>query len=212
MKRFATFSTPSFTCSKRTIRRGRVLQECNHAAAQLHVIVLSDGEREGEGLERRDIQVYQRVGLLVEGNHRYADQSADHGFVPGQDSTLCARPRSAVFDRGGPPSPHGYGGQPSRLSKNELAWLANRSSPMAHASEGWRRERDSNPRHRFRCSGFQDHRHRPLGHPSRLRKRTSQGLLRRGRLRLRKRTTPHLFRRQPRRYLAEDVVRSGSSR
>ena len=30
----------------------------------------------------------------------------------------------------------------------------------------WRRERDSNPRYRFRHSGFQDHRHRPLGHPS----------------------------------------------
>jgi hypothetical protein len=30
----------------------------------------------------------------------------------------------------------------------------------------WRRERDSNPRNRFRFSGFQDHRHRPLGHPS----------------------------------------------
>src|SRR5262245_26573119 len=30
----------------------------------------------------------------------------------------------------------------------------------------WRRERDSNPRHGFPYSGFQDHRHRPLGHPS----------------------------------------------
>ena len=30
----------------------------------------------------------------------------------------------------------------------------------------WRRERDSNPRNRSRFSGFQDHRHRPLGHPS----------------------------------------------
>ncbi len=28
--------------------------------------------------------------------------------------------------------------------------------------------------------GFQDHRHRPLGHPSRLRKRTTPSLLRRG--------------------------------
>jgi hypothetical protein len=44
----------------------------------------------------------------------------------------------------------------------------------------WRRERDSNPRNRFRFSGFQDHRHRPLGHPSRLRKPTSPRLLRRG--------------------------------
>ena len=31
---------------------------------------------------------------------------------------------------------------------------------------GWRRERDSNPRNPFGFSGFQDHRHRPLGHPS----------------------------------------------
>ncbi len=38
-------------------------------------------------------------------------------------------------------------------------------------SEGWRRERDSNPRNRFRFSGFQDHRHRPLGHPSALKLR-----------------------------------------
>src|SRR3954453_10666089 len=30
----------------------------------------------------------------------------------------------------------------------------------------WRRERYSNPRNRFRFSSFQDHRHRPLGHPS----------------------------------------------
>ena len=32
--------------------------------------------------------------------------------------------------------------------------------------EGWRRERDSNPRYPLRYSGFQDHRHRPLGHLS----------------------------------------------
>ena len=30
----------------------------------------------------------------------------------------------------------------------------------------WRRERDSNPRYGFPYSGFQDHRHQPLGHPS----------------------------------------------
>src|SRR5438445_12636678 len=30
----------------------------------------------------------------------------------------------------------------------------------------WRRERDSNPRYPCGYSGFQDHRHRPLGHPS----------------------------------------------
>ena len=35
-----------------------------------------------------------------------------------------------------------------------------------HEAAVWRRERDSNPRYRFRYSGFQDHRHRPLGHPS----------------------------------------------
>jgi regulatory LuxR family protein len=40
----------------------------------------------------------------------------------------------------------------------------------------WRRERDSNPRNGFPFSGFQDHRHRPLGHPSRLCKRTSLAL------------------------------------
>ena len=45
-------------------------------------------------------------------------------------------------------------------------WLASRNSLSVHAGEGWRRERDSNPRNRFRFSGFQDHRHRPLGHPS----------------------------------------------
>ena len=33
---------------------------------------------------------------------------------------------------------------------------------------GWRRGRDSNPRNRSRFSGFQDHRHRPLGHLSNL--------------------------------------------
>jgi hypothetical protein len=32
----------------------------------------------------------------------------------------------------------------------------------------WRRERDSNPRYPCGYSGFQDHRHRPLGHPSAL--------------------------------------------
>src|SRR5215467_4303554 len=42
--------------------------------------------------------------------------------------------------------------------------LPSRSSLAA--SEGWRRERDSNPRYPFGYSGFQDHRHRPLGHPS----------------------------------------------
>jgi hypothetical protein len=32
--------------------------------------------------------------------------------------------------------------------------------------KNWRRERDSNPRYPFGYSGFQDHRHRPLGHLS----------------------------------------------
>jgi hypothetical protein len=33
-------------------------------------------------------------------------------------------------------------------------------------SEGWRRERDSNPRAPFGANGFQDRRLKPLGHPS----------------------------------------------
>jgi hypothetical protein len=72
-------------------------------------------------------------------------------------------------------------GEPTFASWKFARWLANRSSLTSQASEGWRRERDSNPRYRCRYSGFQDHRHRPLGHPSRLRKRTSACLLRRGR-------------------------------
>src|SRR5206468_8392069 len=48
-----------------------------------------------------------------------------------------------------------------------FAWLADcRSQCPASVSEGWRRERDSNPRYPSGYSGFQDHRHRPLGHPS----------------------------------------------
>ncbi len=35
-----------------------------------------------------------------------------------------------------------------------------------YPAEGWRRERDSNPRYPSGYSGFQDHRHRPLGHLS----------------------------------------------
>ena len=34
------------------------------------------------------------------------------------------------------------------------------------AQTAWRRERDSNPRYGFPYSGFQDHRLKPLGHPS----------------------------------------------
>src|SRR6185503_15036558 len=37
---------------------------------------------------------------------------------------------------------------------------------MTERERGNRRERDSNPRYGFPYSGFQDHRHRPLGHPS----------------------------------------------
>src|SRR5215216_2207482 len=44
-------------------------------------------------------------------------------------------------------------------------------------SEGWRRERDSNPRNPFRFSGFQDHRHRPLGHLSALNKIAQSSIL-----------------------------------
>jgi hypothetical protein len=67
---------------------------------------------------------------------------------------------------GCPPSPFGlWWITLARL--NRIGWLANRSSRDCQASEGWRRERDSNPRNGFPFSGFQDHRHRPLGHPSR---------------------------------------------
>ena len=37
------------------------------------------------------------------------------------------------------------------------------ASALVH---NWRKERDSNPRSRFRLSGFQDRRIRPLCHPS----------------------------------------------
>src|SRR5688500_16039204 len=49
--------------------------------------------------------------------------------------------------------------QPSRVTR-----LPSRSSPQA--SEGWRRERDSNPRAPFGANGFQDRRLKPLGHLS----------------------------------------------
>ena len=45
----------------------------------------------------------------------------------------------------------------------DLRRLAFRSLPCVDV---WRRERDSNPRYPSGYSGFQDHRHRPLGHPS----------------------------------------------
>src|SRR5262245_23019843 len=57
--------------------------------------------------------------------------------------------------------------QPSRTLTRAMASLEgwpSRSSPQA--SEGWRRERDSNPRARFRANGFQDRRLKPLGHLS----------------------------------------------
>jgi hypothetical protein len=54
-------------------------------------------------------------------------------------------------------------GLPSRSSRRRCG-LPSRSSPKA--SEGWRRGRDSNPWYPSGYSGFQDHRHRPLGHPS----------------------------------------------
>lgn len=37
---------------------------------------------------------------------------------------------------------------------------------LATRPAGWRWERDSNPRDRFRPNGFQDHRDRPLCHPT----------------------------------------------
>ena len=44
--------------------------------------------------------------------------------------------------------------------------LEDRSLRPTRRRSGWRRERDSNPRNRSRYSGFQDRRHKPLGHPS----------------------------------------------
>src|SRR5918993_4068500 len=40
------------------------------------------------------------------------------------------------------------------------------STTVASVSEGWRRERDSNPRKPFDFNGFQDRRLKPLGHLS----------------------------------------------
>ena len=59
------------------------------------------------------------------------------------------------------------GFEPSRGERERAARCTRRPLPPSPERErGWRRERDSNPRNRFRFSGFQDHRHRPLGHPS----------------------------------------------
>jgi hypothetical protein len=44
--------------------------------------------------------------------------------------------------------------------------MARKMSEGPNSAE-WRKERDSNPRNRFRFSGFQDRRIRPLCHPSR---------------------------------------------
>ena len=41
-----------------------------------------------------------------------------------------------------------------------------RLNPKNRKQGKWRKERDSNPRSRFRLSGFQDRRIRPLCHPS----------------------------------------------
>src|SRR5688572_7703949 len=56
------------------------------------------------------------------------------------------------------------GAQPWRTVTERPSRLRTSLAPSKE-SEG-RRERDSNPRNRFRFSGFQDHRHRPLGHLS----------------------------------------------
>ena len=50
-----------------------------------------------------------------------------------------------------------------------LRWrmsLVGGSSTPGHGRQGWRRERDSNPRYPFRYAGFQDRCHQPLGHLS----------------------------------------------
>ena len=46
-----------------------------------------------------------------------------------------------------------------------LAW-ARQPSPPSHTGEGWRRGRDSNPRHRFQCTRFPGARLKPLSHLS----------------------------------------------
>src|SRR5262245_52539945 len=55
----------------------------------------------------------------------------------------------------------------TRISTDGRA-LANRqlTRTLATECEDWRREGDSNPRYPSGYSGFQDRRHRPLGHPS----------------------------------------------
>src|SRR5687768_2002296 len=50
-------------------------------------------------------------------------------------------------------------GPPSRFALRRAAFARTQS-------EGWRRERDSNPRNSFPFNGFQDRRLKPLGHPS----------------------------------------------
>jgi hypothetical protein len=74
-------------------------------------------------------------------------------------------PVSAVQGRSRPDS-----GDSDRWRRSRLSWLVSRGSGT------WRRARDSNPRERvgYRPSGFQDRRHRPLGQPSHLRKRSSE--------------------------------------
>ena len=54
----------------------------------------------------------------------------------------------------------------SRVAARAARWPEDDSIGQPSESEGWRRERDSNPRNPSGFSGFQDHRHRPLGHPS----------------------------------------------
>ncbi|GEM_PF-133201 len=53
------------------------------------------------------------------------------------------------------------------IGERAVAQNTNASAPLrTAANESERRERDSNPRGTFAPSGFQDRRHRPLGHPS----------------------------------------------
>ena len=60
----------------------------------------------------------------------------------------------------------GTGGIRAESRREPRAGLKTSRSARTSESEDWRRERDSNPRNPSGLSGFQDHRHRPLGHLS----------------------------------------------
>jgi hypothetical protein len=83
-----------------------------------------------------------------------------------EPSRRSSRPikRERMRTKLGSPPPHASRATARQPSRG----LPSRSSRFGEArvSEGWRRGRDSNPRYPSGYSGFQDHRHRPLGHLS----------------------------------------------